>query len=323
MSKNLLNRREMLAASTGFITFTALAQTPLRILCGAPPGSVPDTIARRYAEWLGSRRSGGAIVENRPGAAGQLAIQALRQAPADGQTLLLAPSAISTAYPSLYSKLAYDADSDLRSVSAAAEANMALAVGPVVPATVRSLSALVEWAKAHPSQANFGSPGMGTLPHIVSAMFFQEAKVPAVHVAYPGGPPAIVDLLGGRIAALTLPEGLLRQHHASGTLRLLATSGAVRGAFLPEVPTFAEQGYRGLVVREWFAFYLSGAASESAAATAAAAIAEAASSPELVTAFQVAGMTAVFSTPQATVQRIATERRYWREAIAATGIRAD
>lgn len=314
------------AVAAGGAAGPALAQSgaaPLRILCQGPAGSIPDAVARRYSEALAGRRPGGALVDNRPGAAGQIAIAALRQAPADGNTMLLSVSAVSTVYPYLYAKLSYDPDADLKPVSVAAEATLALAVGAAVPDTVRTLKDFVEWAKANPRLVNFGSPGQGTLPHVLSAMFFREAGIDAPHAAYGGGPPAIVDLIGGRIAALSLSEGILRPHHDARKIRVLATSGSTRSVFHPDVPTFVEQGFSNLVIREWFAFYMSGSTPAPLVLASSQAVRAAAESPALAPAFREMGMFPVTSTPEAAIERIVAERRYWKEALAATGIRAE
>jgi tripartite-type tricarboxylate transporter receptor subunit TctC len=314
-----------LAAATG-IAGAAWPQTAagsLRILCGNPAGSIPDTVARRYAEQLGARYPGGVLVDNRPGAAGQIAIGALKQAAPDGATVLLAHGAIATVYPYLYAKLGYDPATDLKPVSVAAEATLALAVGSAVPATVRSLGDFIDWSRANPALANYGSPGLGTLPHVLSAMLFRQAKVEAQHVAYAGGPAAMVDLLGGRIACLVLPEGLMRPQHAAGKLRVLATSGPVRSAFMPDVPTFVEQGHPNLAIREWFAFFMPGGAGAGAVDTASQAVRAAAEHKTLGGALAEMGMLASAGTPAAMTERIAAEQRYWREVINSTGIRVE
>ncbi len=327
----LSSRRQILhaagALAVGALTARAASAqttaTPLRILCTGPAGSIPDTIARRYAEQLGARYPGGVVVDNRPGAAGQIAIGALRQAAADGTTMLLAQGAIATVYPYLYAKLGYDPAADLKPVSVAAEATLALAVGPAVPAGVRSLSEFIDWARANPALANYGSPGPGTLPHVLNALLFREAKVEAQHVAYAGGPAAILDLLGGRLACLVLPEGLLRQHHAAGKLRVLATSGTTRSAFMPDVPTFVEQGHPRLAIREWFGFFMPGAASSTIQDSTSQALRAAADSKALGATLGEMGMLASAGTAAAMSERIATEQRYWREVIGATGIRLE
>ncbi len=295
----------------------------LRILCSGPAGSIPDTVARRVAEQLTKHYPQGAIVDNRPGAAGQTAVNVLKVSAPDGATVLLAQGAVATVYPYLYAKLAYDPIADLQPVSMAGEMTLALAVGPAVPSEVNSIQALVDWMRTNPKLSNVASPGTGTLPHLLEAMLFRQANVPWQHVAYGGGPPALVDLLGGQVAALVLPEGLFRQHKATGKLRVLATSGAQRSTYFADVPTFTEQGYSGLVVREWFAFFAPARVQATTIEALSLSVQQAIARPELVAAFADAGMLAVSSTPSALASRIAQEQRYWQPIIAATGVKAD
>ncbi|MEP6723526.1 MAG: tripartite tricarboxylate transporter substrate-binding protein [Variovorax sp.] len=295
----------------------------LRILCSGPAGSVPDTVARRVGEALAERDARTVVVDNRPGAAGQIAVGALKAAPPDGSTLLLAQGAIATVYPSLYAKLAYDPATDLQPVSLAGEMTLGVAVGPAVPDSVTDVRQLLAWMRRNPGLTNAGSPGTGTLPHLLEVMLFQEAGVAWEHVAYPGGPPAMVALLGGQIAVLVLPEGLLRQHRASGRLRLLATSGSQRSAFSPDVATLVEQGHSSLVVREWFAFFLPGRTPPATLAATSQALRAAIARPTLAGAFAESAMVAVSSSPAELVERIATEQRVWEPLIRTAAIRAE
>jgi tripartite-type tricarboxylate transporter receptor subunit TctC len=326
-------RRRMLRA--GAMAVAALAALSLgrrthaardgamRILCSGPAGSIPDLVARAIAEQLPATLGRHAVVDNRPGAAGLLSVGALKNAPADGSTLLLAQGAIATVYPFLYARLGYDAAVDLQPVSLASEMALGLAVGPAVPSEVATLPDFIAWVRRHPTVANIGSPGTGTLPHLLEAMLFHEAGGTWQHIAYSGGPPAVNDLLGGQIAALVLPEGLLRQHHVARRIRVLATSGPTRSAYLPEVPTFVEQGHPNLVVKEWFAFFAPGGTSKDTIASQSAALREAIARPEVVVAFAQAGMTPTSSSPSSLVARIAVEQRYWQPVLRAHDIHAD
>ena len=305
---------------------TAFAQStpnPLRILCSGPAGSIPDIVARRVAEQLTRNLPAGAIVDNRPGAAGQIAVNALKASAPDGATVLLAQGAVATVYPYLYTKLAYDPIVDLQPLSMAGEMTLALAVGPAVPSSVTNVQELVDWMRSNPKLANVASPGTGTLPHLLEVMLFREANVPWQHVVYAGGPPAMIDLLGGQIAALVLPEGLFRQHKATGKLRVLATSGAQRSTYFPDVATFVEQRFRSLVVREWFAFFAPARVQAATIEALSASLQQAIARPELTAAFADAGMLAVSSTPATLASRIAQEQRYWQPIIAATGVKAE
>jgi tripartite-type tricarboxylate transporter receptor subunit TctC len=295
----------------------------LKLLCGFPAGSVPDTVARQIANNLATSYERGCIVENRPGAAGQIAIAGLKTGPTDGSALLLAPGAIATIYPSIYSKLTYDPMADLTPVWAGVEAVLAMAVGPAVPAQVGNVAALMEWMKANPQLANVGSPGLGTPPHLVEAMLFHQAGVNWTHVPYAGGPPAINDLLGGRIAAVVLPEGVLRPHHDGGKVRIISNSGAKRSAFLPGVPTFAEQGFDKVVMTDWFGVFAPGAATPDVVNAASLKLRKALAKKEFLDALGAVGMTVTSLTPGDVKARIATERPRWEMAVKENGIRAD
>ena len=284
---------------------------------------MPDIVARRYAEHLSARYPGGVIVDNRAGAAGRIAVAALKQAAPDGNTWLLAQGAVATVYPHLYDKLAYDPVADLRPVSMAAEALLGLAVGPAVPDSVVTLEQLVDWLRRHPAQASYGSPGVGTLPHLMVALLANEARLDLTHVPYAAGPAALVDLMSGRLSVLALPEGLLRPLQAAGKLRVLATSGAARSSFLPGVASVAEQGYPKLVMREWFAFFMPAGATAVALEAASQTIRQAALQPPLRAALAESGMLAVTSSPAELATRIATEQPFWRGVLSATGIRAE
>lgn len=334
-------RRVLIAGAAAAICSPAgLAQTPpalkrerLRIICSGPAGSVPDTIARRFGEELTGVFAQHVVVDNRPGAAGQIAVQALKSAPPDGSTWLLGQGALASLYPTLYEKLAYEPARDLRPVSLAAEMNLGVAVGPAVPADVDSMASLVDWMRRNPAAANAASPGTGTLPHILEVMLFDQAGLNWRHVPYPGGPPAMVALLGGQVAVLVLPEGLLLPHlaqserpvnaadAAGGRLRMLGTSGLERSRFSQGVPTLVEQGYTRSVMREWFAFFLPGGASAGVAEEAAAAVNTVAARAELGRRFEDAAMVAVPSTPAQLAAKVDDDRRAWVPLLVSAGIR--
>ena len=295
----------------------------LHILCISAAGSTPDIVARRVAEQLSGRYAKRAIVDNRPGAAGRVAVNALKLAPADGSTILLAGVGVSSLNPLLYAALGYDPAVDLQPVSLAAEMPLALAVGPAVPDSVGNVRDLLAWMRANPKLANVGSPGVGSMPHLLEALLFREGDLAWQHVAYLGGAPTVVALLGGQIAATVLPEAVLRQHRAAGKLRVLATSGARRSGTMPDVPSLVEQGYPHLVVLESYAFFMPSRVPAAAIETASQAIRLAIAHPELAAGFAELGIAPASRTPAALAARIAAERRYWEPIIRAAGIRAE
>ncbi len=300
------------------------AQPPqrLRLLCASPPGGAPDVLARAWALALAAASPAGVLVENRPGGGGQVAVAALRQGPGDGQTLLLAHGGLLTLAPHLYARLPYDPEADLQPLAMAAETGFVLAVGPAVPAAVNSLRGLMAWAATLPEGLAFGTPGPGTLVHVLGALLCRQAGVRAQAVAYQGGPPAIHDLLGGRLPALVLPDGLLRPHAAGGAMRLLASFGEQRSPYLPTLPTVAEAGYAGVAGREWFAFFAPGAVPAPRAAALAALLRRAAAEPGLAATLHELAMQAPEAVePAALAARIAAERRRWRGPVGELGLR--
>ncbi len=208
-------------------------------------------------------------------------------------------------------------------MSVAAEAVLGLAVGPAVPDSVTDLAKLVDWVRQNPGKASHGSPGVGTLPHLMIALLAREAKLDWQHVPYPGGPPALLDLMAGRLAALALPEGLLRPLLAAGKLRVLATSGPTRSSFMPQVASVVEQGFPTLVMREWFAFFAPAGTAPAVVDGLSSAVQRVAQQPGMRSTLGDAGMLAMASTAAELRDRIAAEQPHWRAVIATTGVRAE
>jgi tripartite-type tricarboxylate transporter receptor subunit TctC len=245
-----------LLASIGESVMAQVATENLKIVTGFPAGGTSDNICRRVATRLTGTYATNAVVENKTGAGGQIAIQFVKTQPADGSVLLQSPTSMFSIYPHIFSKLPYDPVADVTPVSLGCVFDFGFAVGPLVPASVKNVNDFVAWAKANPTQANFGSPAAGSTPHFVGALLGLKAGIELKHAAYRGTQPALQDMMGGQIAAVSGPIGDITQHLTSGKVRVLATSGAKRNRFMPEAPTFAEQGFRDLTHSEWFAFFL-------------------------------------------------------------------
>lgn len=315
----------MLAWTSGWATsLGSFAQEqpgprPLRIIVAAPPGGTPDILARGLGAELTA--STGARVDNRPGAGGLIAVNALMQSPADGHASLLGHSGLSTMYGSLYTRLPYDPERDLVPVAPVAETAFGIAIGPAVPAGVATLPDYVRWARADPARATYGTPGMGTLPHILGTLLASEGAFESRHIAYIGGPPAIADLVGGRLSSVVLPDGLLRQLHEAGRLRILAISSATRHPRLPSVPTVLEEGFASLVMSEWWALFVPRQTPEERIDAVAAAVAGATRSPALRAMLEPMGLTVLSGTSAETAARLARERARWRDVLPRTGIR--
>lgn len=224
---------------------------PIKLLVGFPAGGSSDVLARVLAEGLRDKLDGPVLVDNRAGAAGRLAVEVLKSSPADGTTLLLTPNVAVTLYPHTYKRLGYDAERDVKPIARLATFPQVIGVGPMVPASVKTVRDLMVWVKTNPNGAFYGSSAQGSTPHFVGQMLGKAAGVPLSHVAYKGDAPAIQDLIGGQIAMSVNPPAAQMPHVASGRLRILAVSGPERMKQLPDVPTLTEAGY-SIQTTDWF-----------------------------------------------------------------------
>jgi tripartite-type tricarboxylate transporter receptor subunit TctC len=250
----MLNRRRALGATIGLIAAGAArrirAQTVdkvVHIIVGFPAGGGTDIVARVLAEALSGAYANSIIVENKPGASARLAVEYVKNAPADGSVMLFTPDFPMTLYPFSFKSLNYDPVQDFIAVGPAAKAMLAYSIGPAVPDTVKTLADFVAWCKANPTKANYATTSAGATPHFTGVMLAREAKVTMTPVHYRGGAPAIEDLLGGHVPASVNPVSEVIAYAKSGSIRTLAVTGAERTTFLPDVPTMKEQGYNVVV----------------------------------------------------------------------------
>ncbi len=292
-----------------------------KILVGFPPGGTTDALSRRVADKLRGAYATTVLVENKPGAGGQIAVSTLKDAPADGSVLLLTPSSMLSIYPFTYSKLPYTLN-DIAPVSVACFFSHGFGVGPAVPASVKNIKDFLAWAKANPDKANYGSPAAGSMPHMVAALLNKQSKSDLKHIPYRGSAPGIQDLLGGQISSMSSPVGDYLPHLKSGRLRLLATSGPKRSPFAPDVPTLKEQGF-DIAVREWYGFFLPGKATPEARRRAAAYLQPAIASKDVVETLSAVGMEVQSSTPDQLAAWLKADADEWRALIKEIGFSAD
>ena len=156
---------------------------------------------------------------------------------------------------SIFKNLQYKPFEDFTPVGTASMIHHGFAVGPLVPASVKNVKDFIAWAKANPAQASYGSPAAGSTPHFIGALLGLNQNFEFKHVPYRGSVPGVTDVVGGQIACMFTPHGDFIANHKAGKIRILATSGAKRTPFTPEVPTYAEQGFPDLTTEEWFGFY--------------------------------------------------------------------
>jgi tripartite-type tricarboxylate transporter receptor subunit TctC len=241
------SRRGLLRLPVGAAAFRASARVamartypdrPVRIIVGFPPGGVGDILARLIGQWLSVQLSQPFVIENRPGAAGNVGAEAAARSPADGYTLLqigLPPHSIST---EVYPKLNFDILHDVTPVASIMRAPTLLVVNPLVPAV--TVPELIAYAKAHPGRVAMASNGTGSGPHIYGELFGMMTGVELTHVPYRGSGPALNDLLGGQVQMMfdNVPSSI--EHVRAGRLRALAVTSATRWEGLPDLPAVAE-----------------------------------------------------------------------------------
>ena len=222
---------------------------PIRWVVGFPAGSAGDILARATGPHLTEKWGQPVIVENRPGAGGNLGADVVAKAPPDGYTLLMGTVSSHSINPTLYAKMPYDAIKDFVPVTLVASAPNLLVVPPSLP--VNSTAELIALAKARPGQFTFGSAGNGTTLHLSGELFKRMAGVDMVHVPYRGTPQAMPDLLSGQISLMFAPVPAVLPQVKEGRLKALAITSTNRSALLPELPTVAETGLPGFEAVAW------------------------------------------------------------------------
>jgi tripartite-type tricarboxylate transporter receptor subunit TctC len=229
---------------------TQLASRPFTIVAPFPPGGPVDILARMLATGLSEQYKQAAIVENKPGAAGNIGIDQVKRSAPTGHTLLVIPAGNLTINPTLMPKLGYDVQADFVAVSSLARASNVVAVNPSVPA--KTIAELVALAKGKPNSISYATPGVGSQLHLAGELLGQQAGVDFLHVAYKGSGPGLNDVLGGTVPMIIGNLPVLLPQIQAGKLRALAVTDATRDPALPQVPTLAEAGVPGIAVTSWY-----------------------------------------------------------------------
>jgi tripartite-type tricarboxylate transporter receptor subunit TctC len=304
---------------------TGLPLEQVKIINGFPAGGTADATSRRIGDKLAGSdyTRKGAVVENKTGAAGRIAIDTVKNGPADGSSLLLTPYSMMAIYPHIYKALSYDPVKDFAPVCMASSMSHGLAVGPMVPATVKTLKEFVAWAKANPDKANYGSPAAGSTPHFLGALLSLDTGVPMQHVAYRGSVPGVTDVIGGQLAAMLTPHGDFLANHRAGKIRILATSGKKRSPFVPEVATFAEQGFPDLTVEEWFGFFAPAKTPANVVSAANAAINAALKDKALIESWATQGLVPLGGTTDDMAKDLQRQLGFWGPIVKRIGFTAE
>lgn len=329
----MTNRRQFIQASTGAALLGALGQSPafaqaleqVKIVNGFPAGGTADVTSRRVGDKLAGSAytKNAAVVENKTGAAGRIAVETVKNAAPDGATLLLTPYSMMAIYPHIYKQLSYDPVKDFAPVCLGSMLTHGLAVGPLVPASVKTVKDYLAWAKANPKDASYGSPAAGSTPHFLGALLGLNNGVDLKHVPYRGSVPGVADMIGGTLASMFTPHGDFLANHKAGRIRILATSGTARSPFVPEVPTFAEQGFPDLVVEEWFGFFAPARTPASVVANANAAINAALKDKMVIDSLAISGLVPLGGTPEAMAAELKRQTEAWGPIVKKIGFTAE
>ena len=296
----------------------------MRVICGFPAGSSADITSRKVAERLASDGfAGSAVVENKAGAGGQLAVQFVKGQPADGRTLLLTPMSMLGIYPHTYQKLPYDPVNDVVPVSLGSTFDFGIAVGPAVPDAVKTVKDYLQWVKSDATKAVFGGPAAGASPHFIGVLLGRSAGVDLTHVAYRGSVPAFLDVLSGQIPAAIGPIGDAIRHTGQPKYRVLASTGAARSPFAPDVATLSELGFKDMVFNEWYGFFLPRGASPELVQKMSVAIKKAVESPDTIKSFALLGLESKSSSPAELAALLKRDTARWAPIVKAVGFTAD
>lgn len=243
-----------MAMASGAIATGANAQAwpakPIRIVVPFPPGGGTDIIARETSQRVAKATGWTFVIDNKPGAGGNLGVDSVAKSPADGYTLVLGQTSNLAINPTLYARLPYDPQKDLAPIVLLANAPLVLVAAPSTP--YKTLADVVAAAKAKPGQLNFASPGNGTVAHLTSELFQKAAGIKFQHVPYKGAAQALTDVMGGAVELYMSSVPTLLGHIKQGKLRPLAVTSVKRVDDLPSVPTIAEAGYKGFDAVTWF-----------------------------------------------------------------------
>jgi tripartite-type tricarboxylate transporter receptor subunit TctC len=291
-----------------------LAQTypsrPIKMIVPFPPGGGFDGIARPFAEKLSGLLGQPVILENRPGAGGNIGLEAAKNATADGYTLVVANEILST-NPSLYKSVSYDSLRDFAPISKLGTVPIAIAVNPSVPA--KDPKELIALSRAR--ALNYGTPGVGTGPHLFGEALNLSGVMQLVHVPYKGSGPAITDTIGGQIEMVMTTLSSLAPQIRAGKLRGIAVTGSARSSFMPDLPTLAEGGATGLTYEVWYGLFAPAATPEAILRRLNESSVQALTQPDLIERLKKTGYEPGSSTPQALMEIVRTDLLKWQRVV--------
>jgi len=314
-----------LAAAVALMaTITASAQTyptrPIRFIVPFTAGTGPDILARILGEAMSKKLGQPIVVENKPGASGNIGTDLVAKAAPDGYTILVTVTTFAMA-PALYKPLPFDPVNDFVPIGEVAVGNLALVVNPAL--NVTSIAELVALAKAKPGALNYASPGNGTPQHLAMELFKQQMGVDIVHVPYKGSAGAVADVIANQVPMMIMPVHTALPYATAGKLRILAVSGDKRSTLAPDQPTFRETGMKDYDIDLWYGLLASAHTPRLIVERLNQEIAAALAQPEIRESLQKQGLTPATGTPEALGTLIRADLARWEGVVSQAKIKAD
>jgi tripartite-type tricarboxylate transporter receptor subunit TctC len=299
----------------------AFPTRPVTLIVPVAPAGILDTVARMIAPEMAKSLGQPVVVDNKPGASGNIGAMTVVKSAPDGYTLLVGYSMFHVGNPSMFRTLGWDPLRDFSSVAMVAVSPHVVAVNPSVP--VHTLKELVDLARAQPGKLNYGSPGTGSVGHVGMELFKQQNGIDVVHIPYKGAGPMMQDLIAGTVQmTIATPPSILGFVQA-GRVRPLAVAAKTRHPLMPDVPTTAEAGYPNFELEAWVALFAPAGTPAPVIAKLAAAVQEAVKSPDVIERARATGMAIRFQSPTDLDETVKTDLKYWSAVIKGAHITAD
>ena len=312
-------------AALALVAAPSLAQDridkPVRIIVGFPPGGTADVMARAVADKMKDTLGQPVIVENRPGAIGRIAADAVKAAAPDGSTIMVMPIGPMAVVPHTYKTLSYDPLKDFAPIGMGSTFQFAVAAGPQSGA--KTWGEYVVWAKANPGKSSYATSGAGSLPHFFGLLVARESGIELLHVPYKGSAAYMNELLGGNVPLAVDAIADLTEQHRAGKIRILASSGAKRSTAVPDVPTFAELGIKGVEAEGWFGFFAPAKTPKAIVDQLNRSLNQALTSPEIAQRLAGLGLDPATSTPEEFARILAADYAKWGPVVKASGFTAE
>ncbi len=308
----------LLAAGSAAYAQSDYPNKPIRLVVGFTPGSVADITARVLGNRMGQILGQQIVVENRLGAASNLAAEFVARAPKDGYTLFL-PGSANIANAAINPNLSFDIAKDFAPIALVNAVTVILVVHPSI--AVNNVQELIAYVKSKPGELSYASTGLGSAPHFSGELFMQRTGTKLVHVPYPGSPQAATDLLAGRVQVMFSPATAVISLVQDGKLKVLASTGSKRSGILPELPTMIESGMPDFDTAIWFGLTAPAGTPREVIEKLSRAVREAVKSNEVVAAWRPQGVDPLDGGPDELARLIGTELKRWGDVAAAAGLK--